>query len=118
LLRAFGGDNFQIITAIFENWETLSLSVSIEMKKFQFGIFFEVKFYTFHSLPEHHKQRQNTLTTVETCTMQQTRWASLQIQSLGLRDTLRCALPNLFLALALFLLPFWVLDRRRCKRFI
>jgi hypothetical protein len=35
-----------------------------------------------------------------------TRWASLQTQSLGLRDTLRCALPNLFLALALFLLPF------------
>jgi Zn-dependent protease len=47
-----------------------------------------------------------------------TRWASLQTQSLGLRDTLRCALPNLFLALALFLLPFWVLDRRRYKRFI
>ena len=40
-----------------------------------------------------------------------TPWAFLPTQSLGLRDTLRCALPNLFLALALFLLPFWVLDR-------
>ena len=47
-----------------------------------------------------------------------TRWAFLQTQSLGLRDTLRGALPNLFLALALLLLPFWVLDKRRCKRFI
>ena len=70
LLRALCGDNFPIVTASFENWETLSLSVSIEMKKFQFCIFFEVIFYTFHSLPEHHKQRQNTLTTVETSTMQ------------------------------------------------
>lgn len=70
LLRALYGDNFLIVTAIFENWETLSLSVSIEMKKIQFCIFFEVEFYIFHSLPEHHKQHQNTLTTVETSTMQ------------------------------------------------
>src|SRR4028119_2116629 len=70
LLRLWCGDNFQIVTASFEKWETLSLSVSIELKKFQFCIFFEVGFYTFHSLPEHHKQRQNTLTTVETSTMQ------------------------------------------------
>src|SRR4028118_1255224 len=70
LLRAFCGDYFQIVTASFENWETLSLSVSFEMKKFQFCIFFEVGFYTFHYLPGHHKQRQNTLTTLETFTMQ------------------------------------------------
>jgi hypothetical protein len=70
LLRAFYGDNFPIVTASFENWETLSLSVSIEMKKIKFCVFFEVGFYTFHSLPEHHKQRQNILTTLETCTIQ------------------------------------------------
>ena len=41
-----------------------------------------------------------------------TRWANLHTQSLRLRETLRCALPNLFLALARFLLPFesWIDD--------
>ncbi len=42
-------------------------------------------------------------------------WANLQTLLVSLRDTLRCDLPNLFLALALFLLPFSVLDRRRCS---
>jgi hypothetical protein len=41
-----------------------------------------------------------------------TRCASLQAQSLRLRDTLRCALPNRFLALIRFLLPFLVRDKR------
>src|SRR4028119_2336271 len=49
LLRAFCGDNFPIVTASFENWETLSLSVSIEMMILQFYILFEVGIYTFHS---------------------------------------------------------------------